>query len=129
MIVNIRNEIFATLKSLLTGVTVLPNIPKTTPVFPCVVLVPLIIQSSRDTKDTSGFHHNDQSFQIEIYTTGDTAMSSADAIIQIIDGLMSGTYGMNLVEGTPIDAVDSTLYRYILRYDCRVSEDRTIYGG
>lgn len=129
MIVNIRNEIFATLKSLLTGITVLPNLPKTTPTFPCVILVPLTIQTARETKDSAGVHHNDQSFQIEIYTTGDTAMSSADDIIQSIDGLMTGTYGMNLVEGTPLDAVDSTLYRYILRYDCRVDENRTIYGG
>ena len=128
MIIDITNEIFTSLKTLLTGVTVLPAYPSTAPEFPCVVVLEHYNQTKSDCVDTSGETVNDVSLEINIFTIGDTKMSDAKTFRNSVDNLLAGTYRMARVFSQEVpNYLDTNVYRYMLRYEFSVDINRTIY--
>lgn len=128
MIVDITNEVLTQLKTLLPNVTVLTAYPETAPSFPCVIITENSNTSKYDTVDTSGNKFCDVSLEINIFCTGKTKMSDAKAIRNSIDGLFSDTYRMGRVFSDEIpNYIDTTVYRYLLRYEFSIDGNRTIY--
>jgi hypothetical protein len=130
LIIDITNEIFDTLESSLTGVTVLPSYPETTPSFPCVIVEEISNTSLSTTHDSAGDHHSEVSIEINIFTTGDTKTSDAKTIRNSVDSILSGTFNMSREESAPMpNYADSGIYRYVCRYSAIVDSNRTIFRG
>jgi len=128
MIVDITNEIMDQLITELVDVNVtIPDIELVIPL-PCVTFAELTNTTNLATVDSDGEKYNEQSFEINIYTNGNTKMSDAKAIRNKVDKIMNGDCGMNRVfSDTVPNYSDRRIYRYILRYDCMVDVNSKIY--
>lgn len=130
MIIDITNEIYTTLKTLLTGVDVRKAYPKTVPSFPCVIFQEIGNSNHADTHDTAGDHHSDLMFEVNIFSQAEDPEEEIKGIRTIIDTLISGNYNMNRDDGRPLDnLVDNTVTRYILRYSATIDSNKKIYRG
>ena len=130
MIIDITNEILTDLKDELTGVTLLTSYAPTTPKFPTVTVEEMSNSDNMRTKDSGGVQHNDISFIIDIYTTGNKKMSEAKDIRNKINTIISGKYGLARGKSSPIpNYLDASIYRYRLTYTGTISKNKTIYRG
>lgn len=70
------------------------------------------------------------SWQIDIYANGSTGEIVAKKIRDAIIPILEGQLHLHRVTAKPvINAADTTIYRYMLRYNCTVAEDtQVIYG-
>lgn len=129
MIVDITNEVLSKLKNELTNVTVLPSYPDKPPKFPVVIVRDMQNISVGATKDTAGFNHSDVSIEFQIFTKGSKKMSDAKVIRNDIDKILSDEYGMNRVYSDEVpNYTDRDVYRYVLRYNGIIDENKLIYG-
>ena len=129
MIVDITNEVLTRLKNDLDNVSILPSYPEKTPKFPVVVVRDMQNVSVIRTKDTSGFNHSDVSIEFQIFTKGSKKMSDAKVIRNDIDKILSDEYGMNRVYSDEVpNYTDRDVYRYVLRYNGIIDENKLIYG-
>lgn len=128
MIIDISNEIITILDAELVGLATIssPNQDEVVE-FPHVTFSEEENIANELTFDTSGEQHNDMSFEIEIYTTGDTKMTDAKVIRNKIDTVLNGLgLRRNFSQSIP-NFLDKHVYRYVLRYACTVDETKTIY--
>lgn len=127
MIVDLYNEIFTQLKTT-HNLNVNPEYDDEAPTFPVVVFKESANLDDEEHKDSSGFNYADLAFEIQIYTDGPSKMTEAKAIRNTVDGLMSGTYGMNrsLAQEVP-NYIDRRIYRYVLRYECKANYNKQIF--
>lgn len=128
MIVDIINEVYTTLKANLTGVTVLTTYPSTTPIFPCVVISEISNTTNLNTINTLGEQYNDISFDINIFSNSTTKLTESRTIRGQVDNIMSGQYRMTRSSSSEIpNYMDTNIYRYNLRYDCTINQDKQLY--
>ena len=128
MLVDITNEVYDALKTTLVGVTVLQAYPATTPVFPCVVVEEGNNINFPDTHDSAGDHHSDSGLQINIFSNSENKISEVKQIRNVIDTLLAGTYNLNRDESQAVEnLLDTSIYRYVLRYSYLVDSNKTIY--
>ena len=65
------------------------------------------------------------SWQIDIYQNGSTGEIVAKKIRDVITPIMENHFHMRRITARPVTNVaDTTIYRYMLRYDCMIDEDR-----
>lgn len=129
MIVDITNELLTVLKSELTGVDVLTSYPETPPNFSCITFEEGENTSNISTKDSSGFNHSNISFEINIFTVGNSKMSKAKVIRNKIDKILSGTYGLNRNASRSVpNYLNNSVYRYNMRYSGIIDKNKVIYG-
>ena len=128
--IDITNEIYNKLKIDLPSVNIQTSYPIETPKFPLVTFEEIDNSTYRATKDTSGFNHSSIGFEVNIYTTGTSKMSSAKTIRNQIDSILSGFYGMPRTTSRPVpNFLDGNIYRYTMRYSGLIDKTKTIYRG
>ncbi len=84
--------------------------------------------------DNSELEHNldytqrksNLAFQIDIFTIGGTKESQAKAISKEISEVMENHYHMKRLFANPLDNADKDIYRYTMRYFCKIDEDRLL---
>jgi len=129
-VVDITNEVLDGLQTTLGTTPILTAFPSTTPVFPCVIFSEVLNSTDVGTVDTSGETHSNVAFEIEIFSNGNDRMTVAKGIRNTIDGVMTGTYRMTRDTSEPIpNFLDTTIYRYILRYSFKIDTNKKIYRG
>ena len=130
MIVDITNELITELDQLLVDIPVLSSYPEVQVEFPCVVVGELLNEADIETKDSSGFKYSTVSIQVDIFTRGMDRITQSKTLRGTIDGLLSDSHGMGrtYARETP-NFLDSSIYRYTLRYNCRLDANRKIYRG
>jgi len=128
MIIDITNELLTLIKTELVGIASIstPNNGKVAS-FPTVTFRELENLANFQTIDTGGEKHSDLSFEIEIYTEGSTQMTDAKNIRDIIDLTMTQN-GLHRTfsENIP-NFMDSSIYKYVLRYACTIDQAKRIY--
>lgn len=131
MIIDLYNELYTELSDM--GLNVLTSFPDSkldeTPEFPCVVFKEMYNHSDTDnTRDSDGEKYNIIYFELQIFTQGTNKRSSAATIRGTIDGMFSDKYGMyrNYADEVP-NYIDREIYRYALRYECKVDTNKIIY--
>lgn len=130
MIVDITNEIYTKLDSELSNVTVLPDYPSTTPIFPCVVIKEMANTQHIDTIDSSGSQHCDITIEINIFSNAENKRTQAKGIRDEIDSIMDGMYGMNREHSGEVpNYSDTNIYRYVLRYSGVIDKNKKIHRG
>lgn len=128
MIVDVFNEILTKLKTELVGVIVETSFNDENADYPFVVFAEKNNLADTETKDSGGYNHDLQLFQIDIFTIGELKRSHARTIRNQIDAIMSDEYGMNRNFSDEIpNFLDRSIYRYTLRYDCKIGKDKIIY--
>lgn len=128
MIIDVTNELYTELKNTLTGITVLPSYPDTTPSFPCVTIEEFSNETSANHVDTAGEKFNDVSLEINIFTNTETKIYDAKQIRNSIDAILGDKYRMlRTFSNTVPNYADRSIYRYTLRYDFSVDSNRMIY--
>jgi len=128
MIVDIFNEVLTKIKTDISTATVLSEYPETTPTFPCIVIQELSNTTDTTTVDTGGEQYNHISFEINIFDNGDTKRTVCRNLRNSIDAIMSEYYGMNRTDGGSVpNYMDSSIYRYNLKYDFKIDNNKKIY--
>lgn len=128
MIVDIEVEVYNKLKDEISDVSVERQFNPKSPVFPCITITEISNNIDENTVDTSGETHNVQAFEINIFTSGNTKISTAKSLRNRVDSIMSDQYKMSrdFSSETP-NYVDEEIYRYTLRYSCIVNKNKKIY--
>lgn len=128
MIVDIYNEVLTKLKTDLTGVNVTSTVNPEKPDYPQVTFAEKNNNEHKSTIDSGGVNHNEISFEVVIYTIGNTRMSDAKAIRGLVDGVMSGHYKMARDFSDEIPNLgNAPVYRYIMRYSTLVNTNKVIF--
>lgn len=128
MIIDIYNEVFTKLKTELSPVATLSAYNEDDPVIPCVVFEEMSNDTVLETVDTSGEFHNELSFEVNIFTTTSEKTTKSKELRKIVDSVLSDYYGMNRDYSGSIPAfLDNNLYRYTLRYSCKVDKNYKLY--
>lgn len=130
--IDIHNEIFTKLKNELKSqfenICVQSPYQTTDVALPCVTFAELDNTINIETVDSLGEYHSIISFEINIYTFGETKQSDSRKIRQVVDNVMNGFYGMNRnVSQTIENLEDTSIYRYVMRYTCLVEKNGKIY--
>lgn len=125
--VDITNFVFTKIKTAVLAKFPLAKVEKTfqqtATAFPTVTFVDLDnreISSTLDYKERKSHF----SWQIDIYMNGGAGETNAKKIAAVVAKVMEEDFHMRRVEARPITNVsDPTIYRYMMRYDCKVDED------
>ncbi len=126
----VYNSIYTACKSYDDKIVLSNGSPETTPSFPCVTFSEKINTTNEATIDTSGEYANDLMFEINIFSNSETPIAETNAIREVIDNIMSGTYRMKRTFSDQVENYkDTSIYRYILRYQCIVTKNKKIYRG
>lgn len=128
MIVDIFNEVLTKIKTDISSATVLSEYPDTTPTFPCIVIEEMFNNTDLGTIDSGGEQYNHISLDINIFDNGDKKRTTCRELRNSVDTILSGYYGMNRTDsGTVPNYVDSSVYRYNLKYDFKIDDAKKIY--
>lgn len=128
MIIDITNELLTDIKTVLNGIKVLSAYPKTTPTFPCVIIEEMQNEDYQITRDSSGQTHCQIGFEINIFSNSERAMTEVKSIRSLIDGVAVGEYGLVRTFARQVpNYLDENIYRYLLRYNGVINENKTIY--
>jgi len=128
LIVDITNEVLTNLKTTLEDVTVLTAYPSTTPKFPCVIVEEMSNNSYELSIDSAGQHHNEVSFEINIFSNARNKMTQVKSIRNLVDAIMADEYRMTRdFSGATPNFLDNDIYRYTMRYSCVLDNDKVIY--
>jgi len=130
MMVDIYNEIYTKLRTDLVDITVLNAYTNESSNFPCVSFEEMNNTSNEETVDNSGETHADLSFEINICTNSPKARTDGRKIMQYVDDILGGHYGLVRDISRPVpNPVDKTIHRILMRYSGTVSNNKTIYRG
>lgn len=125
--IDISNEVFTKLKRDL-AVKVIRDGETSNPEFPCVTFSELPISDKLETVSSGGVNAYNVGFQVQIYTTGNRKITESKSIRDNVNELMSGFYGMTLVSANQLENyADPSIFRYVMRYECTVDINKTIY--
>lgn len=130
MIVDIFNEVYTNIKTSLTSVTVLTEYPETIPNFPCVIIQEVSNTSDTNTFSTSGETYNRISFEVNIFSNTKTKIADIKAIRATVDAILNDGYGMTRDYSSSVENfIDTSVYRYVLRYSFLIDKNKTVYRG
>jgi len=128
--VDVANEVLSALKTALGTIPILTEYPSTTPTFPCVIFEEKINTTDVGTVDTSGETHSDVSFEINMFSNASDKVTVVRGIRNTVDEVMSGVYRMTRNASEPIpNFLDADVYRYMLRYNFKIDNNKKIYRG
>lgn len=120
------NDIYTAVIAAYPNANILKTYQANSADFPCVTLREIgNTEIDRDLRN-SGVR-SQQSWQIDIYARGGTREIIAKKIRDIIASVTEGKYHMKREASLPTDnAIDTTIYRWTLRYSCKIDEDHNI---
>jgi len=132
VIIDITNEVLTKIKTELGTMVseVSASYQPTSPTFPIVTVEELNNLGDVTTKDSSGEQYSNCSIEINIFTIGNSKVTTAKNIRNKIDLVCSDFYGMSrdFSQATK-NYLDDSIYKYTLRYSFRVSKTKKIYRG
>ena len=71
--------------------------------------------------------HSLASWQFDIYADGSTGEIVAKEVRDVIMPIMENKLHMTRITAKPVtNALDTTIYRYVLQYQCKIDEERKI---
>ena len=125
------NEIYTRITTALKGYdsnvktsSVYTNSPSSYPFVSIELIEDNVYELGIDSGDIENFANH--SYEINVYTKGNTAMSKARELLGVADNFMK-SIGFMRVSKTPMQDQNETLYRYIARYEGIVSKDLKVY--
>lgn len=127
---DLTNHIYTLIKAAIIALYPAANIQKryqpTTTVFPTVTIAD--VDDPEISHDLSYTGRQSQpSWQIDIYANGSTGEIVAKKIRDAIIPIMENQLHLRRIIAKPVvNAMDTTIYRYMLRYDCKIDEDRQV---
>jgi len=120
---SIYTQIKAAVKAVFPETVVLKTYQATDPSFPCVTLEDLGNPEIGRNLSGTGKQSN-PSWQIDIYADGSTGELVAKQIRDAIVPVCEGKFFLHRDDSRhTTNVADVTIYRWTLRYSCRVSED------
>lgn len=130
---DLTNEIYNKVKTavlaLYGGAKVTKQYQSTNTSFPCVTILDLNSPELSHTLDYQE-RRSRPAWQIDIYANGSTGEIVAKQIRDVIIPVFEDEYHMRRLEAHPqTNAADTTIYRYLLRYDCILNEDTGVVGS
>jgi|SRR6056297_1343551 len=130
MIVDVSNQIFSELFTLLDGMATISRPNQDNPLeYPYVTFDDFDNGDIAESKDTSGVKYTSIGFEIQIYTKGDTRMTDAKELRLLIDEKLSGEHGFLRTTSQKIPNLrDDSIYRYVIRYEGIVDENEKVYN-
>lgn len=125
--VDITNFVFTKVKAAIVALYSTAKVAKTyqntVPTFPYVTFIDLDNPETSHTLDYKQ-RKSKPSWQIDIYMNGSSGETVAKQIRDAIVAVMETELHMNRVISRPTTNVaDTTIYRYVMVYDCRLDED------
>lgn len=128
MIVDVTSEVITKLKTEITSATILANYPNVATTFPLITVSEINNITHLSTVDSGGERYNDVSLEINIFTDSQTNVTDTKELRIKIDEVLNSTFGMNRVFGEPTpNYIDTSVYRYTLRYNFIIDVNRKIY--
>ena len=104
--------------------SVYTNSPSSYPFVSVEMVMNDVYEQGIDSGDIENFA--DMSYEINVYSKGDTRMSRAWKLLEVADNVMKSV-GYLRVSATPMQDQNETLYRIIARYEGVVSKDLKVY--
>lgn len=127
---DLTNHIYTLIKAAVVALYPDADVEKryqsTTTAFPTVTIAD--VDDPEISHDLSYTGRQSQpSWQIDIYANGSTGEIVAKKIRDAIIPIMENQLHLRRIIAKPVvNAMDTTIYRYMLRYDCKVDEDRQV---
>lgn len=125
--VDITNFVYTKVKAAVLSVASDAKVEKTyqnSPTnFPCVTVIDLDTAEISKTLDYAQRKYR-YSCQIDIYMIGGTKEIVAKKIRDVISDVLEKELHMQCTTSRPVtNAADTTIYRYVMRFDCKIDED------
>lgn len=127
---DLTNHIYTLIKAAVIALYPAANVQKqyqsTTTAFPTVTIAD--VDNPEISHDLSYTGRQSQpSWQIDIYMNGSTGEIVTKKIRDAIIPIMENQLHLRRVTAKPVvNVADTTIYRYMLRYDCKIDEDRQV---
>lgn len=127
MIVDIFNEVYTKLKTTITTATVLVEYPESDPLFPCIIIEEVSNITDTETVDTSGETNNLIAFDVNIFSDAINKRTICRNLRNAVDAIMADEYGMERLDTGAIPNYGNlNIYRYNIRYNCKVNQNKVI---
>mgnify|MGYP000987945672 CR=1 FL=1 len=128
--IDLTNHIYTLIKAAVIALYPASNVQKqyqsTTTVFPTVTIADIDDPEIGHDLSYTG-RQSQPSWQIDIYTNGSTGEIAAKKIRDAIIPVLENQLHLRRIAAKPVTNVaDTTIYRYMLRYDCMIDEDRQV---
>lgn len=127
--VNIQNQIFNSLKQhieqKISNAKIQKDFQPTTTTFPTITFCEIDNSEFEHTLDYTQRRSN-LAFQIDIFATGGDKEQQARKISSIVNEVMEDGFHMKRVFSNPIESADKDIYRYTMRYSCKIDEQKLL---
>lgn len=127
--VDIQNQIFNSLKQRIEtqfpSSKVCKDFQPVSSTFPIITFYEIDNSEFEHTLDYTQRKSN-LTFQIDIFTTSGTKESQAKEISKEISEVMESNYHMKRLFANPIINADKNIYRYTMRYSCKIDEEQLL---
>lgn len=127
--VDIQNQIFNSIKT-----KIIEKFPKakvqkdfqpTSSTFPTITFYEIDNSAFEHTLDYAQRKSN-LAFQIDIFTKGGTKESQAKAISKQVNEVMENDFHMKRMFANPLPNADKDIYRFTMRYSCKIDEEKLL---
>lgn len=130
---DLTNELYNKIKTavlaLYSSAKVSKQYQSTNTTFPYVTILDLNDPEFSHTLDYAE-RKSQPSWQIDIYMNGGSGEIVAKQIRDVIIPVLESDYHMRRLEAHPqTNAADTSIYRYLLRYDCTLDEDSGVIAS
>jgi hypothetical protein len=123
------NDIKSAVQALYSNAVVSKQYQSESAQFPCVTIVDIDNPEISHTLDYKE-RFSKPSWQIDIYADGSTGEIVAKKIRDVIIPICEDDYHLTRIEAhTVVNAADTTIYRYMLRYNGILNESSGIIGS
>jgi pyruvate/2-oxoglutarate dehydrogenase complex dihydrolipoamide dehydrogenase (E3) component len=125
--IDITNLIYTKVKAAVIALYSAAKVEKqyqnTASTFPYVTVIDLDTAEIGKTLDYAQRKYR-YSCQIDIYMTGGTKEIVAKKIRDAVAAVLENELHMQCITSKPVtNTADTTIYRYVMRYDCKIDED------
>lgn len=123
---DLKPDIITAIKNAEPTLKIYGSYPFKKPTFPCVIYERLNNTTYEETHDTAGNHHNEVSFQLNIYSNSESG-SELERLSNLIDNEMM-KFGFNRGYASEMgDMMFQNVRRFVLRYNYVLDENKKIY--
>lgn len=127
--VDVQNQVFNSLKqkieSEISGAKVQKDFQSVATTFPTITFYEIDNSELEHTLDYSQRKSN-LAFQIDIFTIGGNKETQAKSIAKTVNEVMENEYHMKRLFANPLSNADKDIYRYTMRYSCKIDENRLL---
>lgn len=127
--VDVQNQIFNSVKQKIEenfpSAKVQKDFQPTTTTFPTITFYEIDNSELEHALDYTQRKSN-LAFQIDIFTIGGDKERQARKISSIVNEVMEDIFHIKRVFSNPLSNVDKDIYRYTMRYSCKIDEERLL---